>query len=88
VSRRPVGAHGHRGEHPIHVSHGALVDRERHPQYRGEAHHAVGAAAALAVLEARQALPRASPDFDVLWGMDIITQFHNTLCQGIYMLSN
>lgn len=35
-----------------------------------------------------QALPRAFPDFDVLLGMDLISQFHITLCHGIYMLSN
>ena len=35
-----------------------------------------------------QELPLAFPDFDVLLGMDLITQFHITLCQGVYMLSN
>lgn len=35
-----------------------------------------------------QVLPRAFPDFDVLLGMDLISQFHITLCNGIYMLSN
>ena len=33
-------------------------------------------------------LPGAFPDFDVLLGMDLISQFHITLCHGIYMLSN
>ena len=33
-------------------------------------------------------LPRAFDDFDVLLGMDIISQFHITIFQDLFMLSN
>ena len=33
-------------------------------------------------------LPRTFDDFDVLLGMDLISQFHITMFQDLYMLSN
>ena len=33
-------------------------------------------------------LPRTFEDFDVLLGMDLISQFHITMFQDLYMLSN
>ena len=35
-----------------------------------------------------RALPRAFSNFDVLLGMDLLSQFHITICHGLYMLSN